>query len=284
MKLRPATQLIRGQETSDGAGVRLKRSLGSAKLDHLDPFLLLDEFKSDDSSDYIAGFPDHPHRGFETVTYMLAGRMQHKDHVGNQGDLGPGSVQWMTAGKGIIHSEMPQQEEGLMWGFQLWVNLPADLKMSQPRYQDIPPEDIPEVRSVGGARIRVIAGGSNGVSGPVGAVATSPLYLDVGLDSRSRLTEQVPAGHNAFCYVFEGNALVGVTDDAAGQAAEPGSLVVLGDGDAVTVATDETPARFLLLAARPLGEPVARHGPFVMNTEEQIRQALSDLRAGTFLD
>ncbi len=284
MNLRPATRLIQGQETSDGAGVRLKRSLGSAQLEDLDPFLLLDEFKSDDSTDYIAGFPDHPHRGFETVTYMLAGRMQHKDHVGNQGDLGPGNVQWMTAGKGIIHSEMPQQEEGLMWGFQLWVNLPADLKMSQPRYQDIPPEDIPEVGSADGARIRVIAGESNGVRGPVGAVATSPLYLDIGLDARSRLTQQVQAGHSAFCYVFEGTALVGVTGDAAGQPAGPGSLVVLGGGDAVTVATDESPARFLLLAARPLGEPIARYGPFVMNTEEQIRQALSDLRSGTFLD
>ena len=283
MRLRPATRLIQGQDTSDGAGVRLKRSLGSAQLDRLDPFLLLDEFKSDDSTDYIAGFPDHPHRGFETVTYMLAGRMRHKDHVGNQGDLGPGSVQWMTAGKGIIHSETPQQEEGLLWGFQLWVNLPADLKMSQPRYQDIPPEDIPQVQSADGTRIRVIAGESNGVAGPVSGIATSTLYLDVGLDARSRFTEQVQAGHNAFCYVFEGTARVGVSDDRAGQAAGSGSLVVLGDGDAVTVETDETPARFLLLAAGPLGEPVARHGPFVMNTEDEIRHALSDLRTGTFL-
>ena len=284
MKFRTAKRLIRGQETSDGAGVRLKRSLGSAQLDRLDPFLLLDEFKSDDSTDYIAGFPDHPHRGFETVTYMLAGRMRHTDHVGNHGDLGPGSVQWMTAGKGIIHSEMPQQEEGLMWGFQLWVNLPANLKMSQPRYQDIPPEDIPEVQSAFGARIRVIAGESNGLAGPVRGVATSPLYLDVGLHARSRFTEQVEAGHSAFCYVFEGSARVGVSDETAGQAAGSGSLVVLEDGDTVTVETDETPARFLMLAARPLGEPVARHGPFVMNTEDEIRQALSDLRAGTFLD
>jgi len=187
-----------GQPTSDGAGVRLTRVIGTPDLDHLDPFLLLDEFKSDRPGDYLAGFPDHPHRGFETVTYMLAGSMRHQDHVGNRGELVAGSVQWMTAGRGIIHSEMPQQKDGLMWGFQLWVNLPARDKMTAPRYQDIPPERVPTVALADGVSARVLVGEAGGVSGPVAGIATQPLYLDVTMAPRSRLSHELPAGHSAF--------------------------------------------------------------------------------------
>src|SRR6058998_1920759 len=193
-----------GQPTSDGAGARLTRVIGTPDLDHLDPFLLLDEFKSDRPGDYLAGFPDHPHRGFETVTYMLAGSMRHQDHVGNRGELVAGSVQWMTAGRGIIHSEMPQQKDGLMWGFQLWVNLPARDKMTAPRYQDIPPGKIPEVELSPGVKARVIAGEAGGARGPVEGITTQPLYLDMRMAPRSRAAVKLPAGHNAFAYVYDG--------------------------------------------------------------------------------
>ena len=286
MNLRNVTRVVRDQETSDGAGVRLKRSIGTYELDHLDPFLLLDEFKSEDSGDYIAGFPDHPHRGFETVTYMLAGAMAHRDHAGNKGNLVAGSVQWMTAGKGIIHSEMPKQDNGLMWGFQLWINLPSQLKMSPPRYQDIPPEDIPETRPQKGVLVRVIAGEAGGVRGPVLGVVTEPLYLDVSLPAHTRFIQEVPEGHNCFCYVFEGEGSFGVNGEGEGEGSSvsAGHLAVLGDGDGVSVSTAASPLRLILLAAKPIGEPVRRHGPFVMNTEEELRQAVADLRAGTFLD
>ena len=198
MRARRVVRVIRGRETSDGAGVRLLRTLGGPELDHLDPFLLLDEFKSDDRDDYIAGFPDHPHRGFETVTYMLAGRMRHRDSRGNQGDLGPGSVQWMTAGRGLVHSEMPRQEDGLLWGFQLWVNLPSAEKMTEPRYQDIPPERVPVAEASPGATVRVVAGRVAGVEGPVGGIATRPLYLDVSLAAGAAFVQALPAGDNAF--------------------------------------------------------------------------------------
>src|SRR5512139_574309 len=197
---------IRGMDTADGAGVKLKRIIGQSALDMLDPFLLLDEFRSDQAGDYIAGFPEHPHRGFETVTYMLAGHMQHGDNHGNRGDLGPGSVQWMTAGRGILHSEMPQQENGLMWGFQLWVNLPAKDKLTEPRYQDIAPEKIPVVRPVDGVEVRVIAGDFGGASGPVSGVATAPIYLDLAVQPGATITVPLPEGHSAFAYVFEGEA------------------------------------------------------------------------------
>ena len=281
--LRRVQKIVKGQETSEGAGVKLRRALGIAELSYLDPFLLLDEFKSDDRTDYIAGFPDHPHRGFETVTYMLAGAMEHRDHIGNAGHLSAGSVQWMTAGRGIIHSEMPQQQDGLMWGFQLWVNLPADLKMCPPRYQDIPPEGVPEVTTSDGATVRVIAGEVAGVLGAVTGIVTEPLYLDVTVPRESRFVQDVPSSHNAFCYVFEGEATFGISEADLGRFATPGYLLVLGDGDAVTVATSDSNVRFLLLAAKPLGEPVARYGPFVMNTQEQLTQTLQDLRDGTFL-
>jgi len=281
MSERRVVKIVTGQPTSDGAGVRLRRVIGTQDLDHLDPFLLLDEFKSDRPDDYLAGFPDHPHRGFETVTYMLAGSMRHQDHVGNRGELIAGSVQWMTAGRGIIHSEMPQQKDGLMWGFQLWVNLPARDKMTAPRYQDVPPEKVPTVALSDGASARVLVGEAGGVSGPVNGVATQPLYLDVTLAPRGRLSHGLPAGHSAFAYVYDGRARFGPLEDSTEVAA--GQLAVLGDGELVNVATGDGTARFLLLAARPLREPIARYGPFVMNTREEILQAVQDYQRGTLL-
>jgi redox-sensitive bicupin YhaK (pirin superfamily) len=275
---RQVTKVITGQPTSDGAGVQLTRVLGTPQLDHLDPFLLLYEFKSDRPGDYLAGFPDHPHRGFETVTYMLAGSMRHRDHVGNEGELVAGSVQWMTAGRGIVHSEMPLQKDGLMWGFQLWVNLPARSKMTAPRYQDIPPEKIPEVELAPGVRARVIAGEAAGVRGPVEGIVTQPLYLDVRMEPRSRATLLPTPGHAACAYVYEGQVALGA--DAKAQEIVAGRLAVLGDGDRLTAVTGGAPARFLLLAARPLREPIARYGPFVMNTREEIVQAVEDYRSG----
>jgi quercetin 2,3-dioxygenase len=281
MSERRVVKIVTGQPTSDGAGVRLRRVIGTQDLDHLDPFLLLDEFKSDQPDDYLAGFPDHPHRGFETVTYMLAGSMRHQDHVGNRGELIAGSVQWMTAGRGIIHSEMPQQKDGLMWGFQLWVNLPARDKMTAPRYQDVPPEKVPTVALADGASARVLVGEAGGVSGPVNGVATQPLYLDVTMAPRGRLSHGLPAGHSAFAYVYDGRARFGPLEDSTEVAA--GQLAVLGDGELVNVATGDGTARFLLLAARPLREPIARYGPFVMNTREEILQAVQDYQRGTLL-
>ena len=276
---RSVVRIIQAQPTSDGAGVKLARSLGSPALDYLDPFLLLDEFKSDAGTDYLAGFPDHPHRGFETVTYMLAGAMQHRDHKGNEGNLRPGSIQWMTAGRGIIHSEMPQQQDGLMWGFQLWVNLPATEKMTAPRYQDIHPEDVPEVVLKNGIKIRVLVGESHGVRGAVQGIVTDPLYLDVQVPAQMSCALPVQRGHTAFCYVFDGAGTFG----ASAQVVSRQHLAVLSDGEVVTVKTTDTLVRFLLLAGKPLHEPVARYGPFVMNTREEIAQAIEDFQRGTFL-
>ena len=273
---RTVERIVAGQPTSDGAGVRLFRVIGGAELPALDPFLLLDEFLSDDPNDYIAGFPDHPHRGFETVTYMLAGRMRHGDNQGNSGLLEAGSVQWMTAGRGIVHSEMPEQQDGLMWGFQLWVNLPARAKMTAPRYQDIPPAAIPEVAPPDGPRVRVIAGAYDGVVGPVGGVDAEPLYLDVTLDAGASLNLPVPPDHNAFLYCFEGGITVG--DTAVGTR----RLAVLSLGERLCIAGGAEGARFLVVAGRPFGEPVERYGPFVMNTREEIMQAIADLRSRQF--
>jgi hypothetical protein len=281
MESRPVTRVVDAQETSEGAGVRIRRSLGTPALDHVDPFLLLDEFKSDRAADYAAGFPDHPHRGFETVTYMLAGSMLHQDHRGNRGELLPGGAQWMTAGRGIIHSEMPLQKDGLMWGFQLWVNLPARDKMTAPRYQDITPNQIPEVRR-DGATVRVVAGASGEAVGPVTNIATQPMYLDVAVPAGARFVHEIPAHHNALAYVFEGAAEIG-GDGAPATEVRASQLAVLGAGDGVAVFTRQSPARFLLIAARPIGEPIARYGPFVMNTRAEIMQALRDLEANTFL-
>jgi hypothetical protein len=281
MSERTVVQIVSGQPTSDGAGVRLTRMIGTPALGELDPFLLLDEFKSDRADDYLAGFPDHPHRGFETVTYMLAGAMEHRDHAGNRGELVPGSVQWMTAGRGIVHSEMPRQRDGLMWGFQLWVNLPARDKMIAPRYQDIAPERIAEAKLAPGVTARVLAGEVAGVRGPVEGIATEPLYLDVRLSPDTAATLPLTPGHNAFAYVYEGRATLGPASSAKNVGA--GQLAVLTDGDSIRAATGPSGARFLLLAARPLREPIARYGPFVMNTREEILQAVDDYRSGRLL-
>jgi hypothetical protein len=274
--VRPVTQVVRGQRTSDGAGVRLNRVIGGRALPDLDPFLLFDEFGSEEASDYIGGFPDHPHRGFETVTYMLAGRMRHGDNKGNTGRLGPGSVQWMTAGRGIVHSEMPEQENGLMRGFQLWVNLPAKDKMTAPRYQDIAPERIPAVDAGGGVRVRVIAGRFGAVEGPVSGVATEPIYLDLELPANASFDVPLPAGHNAFAYAFEGAGKIG------GEAVARGELAVLGKGEQVALEAGGDGLRLVLIAGRPLREPVEKYGPFVMNTADEIRQAVYDYQSGKF--
>ena len=277
---RTVARVVDGRDTSDGAGVRLRRSIGTPELDHLDPFLLFDEFKSDTPDEYLAGFPDHPHRGFETVTYMLAGSMEHRDHKGNHGLLTSGSVQWMTAGRGIIHSEMPRQQDGLMWGFQLWVNLPAAHKLDPPRYQDIPPDRVPERETPEGGQVRVVAGRSGDAEGPVRGIVTEPLYLDVRLASGGAFTQDVPAGHNGFVYAYEGKIEVG---PGQGTPLSAGQLGLLSDGDSVEVRAVSL-ARFLVIAARPLREPIARYGPFVMNTREEIVRAFRDFQEGTFLD
>jgi len=269
-----------GRPTTDGAGVKLTRVIGVPGLDMLDPFLMLDEFRSDDPAAYIAGFPEHPHRGFETVTYMLAGRMRHRDHLGNVGLLEPGSVQWMTAGRGILHSEMPEQENGLLWGFQLWINLPARSKLCAPGYQDIPPDRIPEVALPGGGRVRVVAGTFAHAIGPVAAADTSPLFLDVRLPAEASVELPVPVGHSAFAFTYEGTVQVGTGSTA--QPVTARELAVLGDGTSVRFATGNTAGKALLVAARPLGEPVAKYGPFVMNTPQEIHEAIADFRAGRF--
>ncbi|KFN41216.1 pirin family protein [Arenimonas oryziterrae] len=274
---RPIARRLRGQPASDGAGVRLTRVIGTNQLPDLDPFLMLDEFGSDKPGDYLAGFPSHPHRGFETVTYMLDGRMRHKDNHGNEGLLTPGSVQWMTAGRGIVHSEMPEQEQGLMRGFQLWVNLPAKDKMSAPQYQEFGAERIPEAQPGEGVRVKVIAGQVGDVVGPVSQPATDPTYLDIALDAGAAFEHALPAGHNVFAYVYEGAAQVDGED-----VVPKGDLLVFGAGDGVRVRAGGAPTRLILVAGRPLNEPVARYGPFVMNTKEQIMQAFVDYQEGRF--
>jgi hypothetical protein len=261
----------------EGAGVRLRRSIATATLDYLDPFLLLDNFQSDDPDDYLAGFPWHPHRGIETVTYMRAGEADHRDSIGNAGMIGAGDVQWMTAGGGILHEEMPRPIEGRMAGFQLWVNLPAALKMSDPLYQEIPADRIPLVKTPEGAAIRVVAGDVLGVRGPVTEIAAQPLYLDVGLPPGTDMRHSIAEGHTACAYLFEGSATFGAV-----QVLAP-ALVILGPGLGFGLRSGDGGARYLLLAGRPLGEPIARYGPFVMNTAEEIEQALDDLRRGTFI-
>ena len=279
--VRIVDRLVSGMPTNDGAGVRLTRIIGQPSLSELDPFLLLDEFRSDVADDYIGGFPEHPHRGFETVTYMLAGRMRHGDNQGNTGLLRPGSVQWMTAGRGIVHSEMPEQEDGLMWGFQLWINLPARDKMTEPRYQDVEPEAIRTIERADGSRIKIIAGQVDGVEGAVWSEATDPTYLDIGLPAGGQFRHSVPAEHAAFVYVYDGTARVG--EGAAATQINRGDLAVLSPGDTIVIAAESASAtRLLLLAAKPLGEPISRHGPFVMNSDAEIHQAIDDFRAGRF--
>ncbi len=276
-RTRRLVKTLAGMPASDGAGVKLNRIIGQPALPDLDPFLLLDEFGSDDPKAYIAGFPTHPHRGFETVTYMLAGRMRHRDNAGNEGLLGPGSVQWMTAGRGILHSEMPEQDAGLMQGFQLWVNLPAKDKLTDPRYQDIAADRVPTAQLGEGVSAKVLAGEIAGVRGPVDPGETQPIFLDIALAPGGAASVPLPEGHNAFVYVYEGAAAVG---DAA-ETLERGRIGVLSSGDEVSVAS-EAGARLILVAGKPLREPVAKYGPFVMNTEAELQQAFADFRAGKF--
>ncbi len=279
MTTRAVQRLTVGRPTSDGGGVRLTRVVSPEQ--GLDPFLLLDEFDSSDADDYVAGFPAHPHRGFETVTYMLDGRMLHEDHLGNRGDLGPGGVQWMTAGRGIIHSEMPQQVAGRMRGFQLWINLPGVDKMKPAAYQDLEPESIPRV-VLADAEVAVVAGeylplptaGASPVLGAVRGGATRPLYLDVALAPGATLSFATPPGHRLLAYVFEGEAHI------AGTAIAKGTLALLGDGAELTLGAGATTTRVLVIGGRPLGEPVVHYGPFVMNTAAEIQQAVRDFRAG----
>ena len=276
---REVARLVRGMPTSDGAGVKLRRVIGQPELAQLDPFLLLDEFGTDKAEDYIAGFPDHPHRGFETVTYMLDGRMRHRDNHGHEGVLVPGSVQWMTAGRGIVHSEMPEQQEGRMRGFQLWLNLPGRDKMTEPRYQEFGPERIPVATPASGVSVKVIAGRVGEVLGPISQPATDPTYLDIALDRGAGYVHVLPPQHSAFLYVYEGSLTVG----GQGTPVKAGELAVLGEGDEVQLAaTGEGVSRAIVVAGRPLREPVARYGPFVMNTREQILQAVEDFQNGRF--
>jgi redox-sensitive bicupin YhaK (pirin superfamily) len=277
--LRAVTQVLRGMPASDGAGVKLTRVIGQPRLPDLDPFLLLDEFGTDKAEDYIAGFPEHPHRGFETVTYMLDGRMRHKDNHGHEGVLEPGAVQWMTAGRGIVHSEMPEQREGRMRGFQLWMNLPARDKMTSPNYQEFGGEKIPLVQKPG-LGVKVIAGEYEGAAGPVRQPATDPIYLDIRLDAGVDFTIPVPRGHSAFIYVYEGSVSVGAAREAATIDAQ--TLAVLGDGSTAQLSGRAPVSRAILVAGRPLREPVARYGPFVMNTREELQQAFTDYQAGRF--
>jgi quercetin 2,3-dioxygenase len=275
--------IIEPEPVIEGAGVRLKRSIGTQRLDYLDPFLLLDHFASSDPRDYKAGFPLHPHRGIETVTYVLRGEVHHKDTLGNSGSIGAGDVQWMTAGRGIMHEEMPQVRQEGIAGFQLWVNLPAKLKMTKPRYQDIRAAEIPEIKKEGGSRIRVITGTVEGVTGPVKGIAANPIYLDVFVPAHASFIQPIQRGHTAFAYVFEGEGkFVGDEKEDGTRVSHP-RLIVLDDGDYVKVVTNGTSIHFLLVSGKPLHEPIARYGPFVMNTQEEIEQTLLELRQGTFV-
>jgi redox-sensitive bicupin YhaK (pirin superfamily) len=275
---REVERQVTGRATSDGAGVRLTRVLTHDLQRRLDPFLMLDAFRSDDPHDYIAGFPDHPHRGFETVTYMLAGRMRHRDSAGHEGLVSAGGVQWMTAARGVVHSEMPEQADGLMQGFQLWLNLPASDKMSAPTYRDIPAAEIPTFTDANGVRVKVIAGAARGVAGAVAKRVTEPVFLDVELPAGRRFAASLPPGHNAFVYVYEGTVEVGerAVPVATGRM---GILTTDPAADGVVLAA-AAPSRVLLLGGAPLGEPIVQYGPFVMNTGAEIRQAIEDAAAG----
>lgn len=271
MNFRPISRRLAAMPVSEGAGVEVRRSIGLPALRHLDPFLMLDHFSSDDPDDYIAGFPDHPHRGFVTLTYMLDGHMLHRDRMGNRGDLKSGGAQWMKAASGVIHSEMPQQTNGLMRGFQLWINLPAREKMSDPGYQNIEPESIPVV-AADGATVRVLSGSFGGQRGPITDPITDLRYLDIGIAPGQALEVPVEPDRAAFVYVFEGGVQV------AGTGLPTHHFAALGDGDAVRLTADGTGARLILVSARPLGEPIVQYGPFVMNTREEIEQAFADYR------
>lgn len=273
---RTVETLVEGRATSDGAGVKLTRVLTGRLQRRLDPFLMLDAFANENPDDYIGGFPDHPHRGFETITYMIAGRMRHRDSGGNEGLLQNGGMQWMTAGRGVIHSEMPEQEDGLMEGFQLWLNLPARDKMIPGWYRDFPNEAIPAFTTPEGVTVRVLAGESHGVTGAMQREATAPLYLDIHLPAGGRFEQRLPASHNAFVYVYRGEAKLG---DVSVPVQRMAILANAENADGVVIDTAE-PTRLLLIAGQPLGEPIAQYGPFVMNTEAELQQAIEDYRGG----
>ncbi len=297
-EVRTIEKVWKSEPTIEGAGVHLKRAFGFREVPQLDPFLLLDDFRSNNPADYARGFPWHPHRGIETITYVLAGEVEHGDSLGNRGVTSSGDIQWMTAGSGIIHQEMPKGDsEGRMWGFQLWANLPASHKMMDPRYQEVRGEDIPVVTTMDGATVRVICGQVDGVRGPVREIVTDPEYLDVSLPPRGTFTHAVKAGHTVFAYVFEGEGDFDPGRDAfAGEAVAVGdfdrarpsvcgaeTVVLYGPGDSVAVSTEGEPVRFLLVAGRPLNEPVAWYGPIVMNTQAELRVALREYEQGTFV-
>ncbi len=281
-EMRTVSRIVKGMPATDGAGVELTRVIGQPALTELDPFLLLDAFRSDKPEDYLAGFPSHPHRGFETVTYLLEGRMRHKDNAGHEGVIKPGGIQWMTAGKGIVHSEMPEQEDGMLEGFQLWVNLPADHKMDEPAYQEYAAEHIPIESRDAGVEVRVITGKtSRGTKGPVVQPLTDPLYLDVRVPAGEEFIEPLPSSHNSFVYVINGPI---VSKDESGQAVQLNrdDLGILSDGNAISIHAGEHDAHFLLISGKPLNEPIARGGPFVMNSQAEIQQAFDDYRHGRF--
>jgi redox-sensitive bicupin YhaK (pirin superfamily) len=301
MSIRPVKRLVQSKPALEGAGVRLRRAFGFGDTADFDPFLLLDDFRNNDPADYLAGFPWHPHRGIETITYVLAGTVDHGDSLGNQGKLGAGDIQWMTAGSGILHQEMPKGDaQGRMHGFQLWANLPSSLKMTAPRYQDVKGTDIPEVVDDDETRVRVICGEFWGKSGPIDGVAADPRYLDVYVPPGARKRLTVETTRNAFAYIFEGSGRFrdaseprAVQTDPVGEpiesapAADPDvenrTLVVFDRGDEVVVQAGERGIRFLLVSGQPIEEPVAWYGPIVMNTEEELRRAYAELRAGTFI-
>ena len=280
-RIRTIKTRITPRPVTEGAGVRLKRSIALPELDHVDPFLLFDHFGSDNPADYLKGFPMHPHRGIETVTYMMAGKVAHKDSIGNAGTITAGDVQWMTSGSGIMHEEMPQPVNGRMYGFQLWINLPARLKMSDPNYQEYSADKLPVAVREDGTRITIVAGEVDGITGPVTEIAIAPVYIDVALPAGAAFSQPVTEGHTAIAYVFEGGGRFG---DARGDGrVQALTLAVFGDGDRVQAVADAAGMRFLLISGAPLNEPIARYGPFVMNTRAEIEQALQELRIGTFV-
>ena len=278
--IRSIRKVWRSRPTIEGAGVHLKRAFGNQETPRLDPFLLLDDFRSDDPSKYLPGFPWHPHRGIETITYVLQGDVEHGDSMGNRGDITPGDVQWMTAGSGIVHQEMPKGDaQGRMGGFQLWANLPASHKMMDPRYREVKRREIPEVSVEGGAKVKIVCGRVNGVQGPVRDIVTDPEYLDVAVPKGARFTHPVKGGHTVFAYVVEGSAFFDTVRDPYARE----TLVHYGEGDAVSIAAEKEAVRFLLVSGKPIGEPVAWYGPIVMNTSEEIRIAFDEYRNGTFI-
>jgi quercetin 2,3-dioxygenase len=282
-KLRKVIEIIDPVYVMEGAGVRLQRSIATQNLDYLDPFLLFDHFGSDDPEDYIAGFPMHPHRGIETVTYLLEGKVNHKDSMGNLGVLEKDDVQWMTSGSGIIHEEMPRPYNGKMEGFQLWINLPAKLKMTTPRYQEIKSSRIPEVESEDGTIVKIIAGELKGVKGAVTEIFADPIYLDVNIPKGASYEQPIKQGHTVFAYLFKGEGTFEDSDPEEETVVKANKLIIFGDGDYIKAKSKDIPFRFLLISGKPLNEPIARYGPFVMNTQEEIEQAIEELRTHEFV-